>query len=255
MAEGTDTYLSIAVPRLPANGFEIIQQTASSSTDIMTLTAASSGTGDFIVCQNSTGTECFVINSAGRLTLTQTNSGTSALEGIGLTVTDSSTYSTGYGSALYLHVTQSGAKTGNANTSQFNAIALDLTISAAAPYITGAYFYFAQSGSPTLTTTPIYGIVIFMEEVGQASTMCALSLQKANTTVGSSIDAFIQMADQGSGVTTDAFYFSGTTNPTNFIHTQINSGFVTSGAVGGSQNLKLKCSMAGTTYYIPMNTA
>jgi hypothetical protein len=49
---------------VPLHGeFNIVQETA--TTDVMTITLASSGSGDFIVCENSAGTELFVVNSAG----------------------------------------------------------------------------------------------------------------------------------------------------------------------------------------------
>lgn len=61
MAEGSDTYNGLAVPLF--GDFEIKQRTA--ATDIMSLTGAASMTGDFIVCQNNSGTELFVVNSSG----------------------------------------------------------------------------------------------------------------------------------------------------------------------------------------------
>lgn len=65
MAEGTVTYNGLAVP---LNGeCEITQQTA--ATDIITITGAASQSGDFLVCQNSSGDELLVVNSAGLLTL------------------------------------------------------------------------------------------------------------------------------------------------------------------------------------------
>ena len=64
MAEGTGSYLGMAVPLRGES--EITQVTA--ATDILTLTGATSQTGDFLVCQNSTGTENLVISSSGLIT-------------------------------------------------------------------------------------------------------------------------------------------------------------------------------------------
>jgi hypothetical protein len=47
--------------------FEAINRTA--ATDHMTLTAAASATGDHIVCQNSSGTEEFVVAAGGGVTI------------------------------------------------------------------------------------------------------------------------------------------------------------------------------------------
>jgi hypothetical protein len=65
MAEGTKTYNGLAVPLFGES--EIQQQTL--ATDILTLTGASSQTGDFIVCQNSSGTENFVVDKDGDVSL------------------------------------------------------------------------------------------------------------------------------------------------------------------------------------------
>lgn len=67
MAEGTNTFQGHGVPLTPATGFEIKQQTASTAVDIATLTAASSGTGDFLVLQTSGGTERFVVEDGGNI--------------------------------------------------------------------------------------------------------------------------------------------------------------------------------------------
>ena len=64
MSEGSDTYKGLAVP---LNGnFEIQGITA---LDIMTLTNAASTSGDFIVCQSQNGTEVFVVEDAGNVTV------------------------------------------------------------------------------------------------------------------------------------------------------------------------------------------
>jgi hypothetical protein len=64
MAEGTDTYKGLAVPLF--GDFEIRGRTA--ATDIMTITAASGASGDFIVCQTVGGGELFVVDNTGALT-------------------------------------------------------------------------------------------------------------------------------------------------------------------------------------------
>lgn len=56
--------MGLGVPILGES--EITQQTA--ATDILTLTGAASMTGDFLVMQNSTGTELFVVSSSGAIT-------------------------------------------------------------------------------------------------------------------------------------------------------------------------------------------
>lgn len=63
MAEGSDTYKGLAVPLF--GDFEIKQRTAAN--DIMSITGASGQSGDFIVCQQSDGTEVFAVDSGGQL--------------------------------------------------------------------------------------------------------------------------------------------------------------------------------------------
>ena len=64
MAEGKDTYNGLAVPLF--GDFEIKQRTA--ATDVMTITGATSQSGDFIVCQIAAGTEVFVVDVSGNVT-------------------------------------------------------------------------------------------------------------------------------------------------------------------------------------------
>lgn len=64
MAEGTKTYKGLAVPLYGES--EIKQNVA--ATDILTLTAVTGASGDFLVCQTAGGGEVFVIGAAGELT-------------------------------------------------------------------------------------------------------------------------------------------------------------------------------------------
>jgi len=62
MAEGNENYKGLAVPLYGES--EIVQQTA--ATDIITLTATSGATGDFLVAQTAGGGEVFVIEASGK---------------------------------------------------------------------------------------------------------------------------------------------------------------------------------------------
>jgi len=63
MAEGSDSWKGLGVPLF--GDFESVQRTA--ATDHVTLTGASGQTGDFLVCQNSSGTEQLVVTAGGSL--------------------------------------------------------------------------------------------------------------------------------------------------------------------------------------------
>ena len=65
MAEGIRTWDGAAVPLLGES--EIKQQDAAA--DILTVTGATSMTGDFVVLQTVSGSEVFVIGSAGQLSI------------------------------------------------------------------------------------------------------------------------------------------------------------------------------------------
>jgi len=64
MAEGNKTFEGLAVPLYGES--EVQAQTAAN--DILTLTGASGHSGDFLVCQNSSGSELAVIDISGNVT-------------------------------------------------------------------------------------------------------------------------------------------------------------------------------------------
>lgn len=76
MPEGTRSYKGLAVPLYGES--EIQQETA--ATDILTITGASGMSGDFLVLQDSSGTEVVQIRSDGRLRLNTTSSSQNTLD-------------------------------------------------------------------------------------------------------------------------------------------------------------------------------
>jgi hypothetical protein len=98
MAEGNKTYDGLAVPLFGES--EIQAQTA--ATDILTITGAASHTGDYLVLQDSTGTELLYIDSNGVI---QKSLSSTALNG------------------LVVNVSSTGAIAAGANVS--NAILVD----------------------------------------------------------------------------------------------------------------------------------
>lgn len=65
MAEGNSTFMGLAMPLFGES--ELTQTTTSK--DIVTITGVASQTGDFLVCQNSSGTETHVIDVDGNATI------------------------------------------------------------------------------------------------------------------------------------------------------------------------------------------
>ena len=98
MAEGALTYEGLAVPLYGES--EIQQQTA--ATDILTLTGATSISGDFLVMQTVTGTERFVVEDGGNIVMAQ-----SAAADIGLKITR---YSTPTAAAIAVYTAGGGLK-------------------------------------------------------------------------------------------------------------------------------------------------
>lgn len=81
MAKGINTYKGLAVPL--SGNFEITAKSAALE-DVMTLTHAASGTGDYIVCQTANGSEVWVVEDGGKVTV---GGGGATITSGGLTVT------------------------------------------------------------------------------------------------------------------------------------------------------------------------
>ena len=102
MAEGTSTFEGLSLPRL--GEYEQVQQAL--ATDMATLTGAASMTGDFLVCQDSDGTEVFAVSSSGKITsavgVTYTLSSTTVTQAVNVTVTSTGAFAAGAKNAAYM---------------------------------------------------------------------------------------------------------------------------------------------------------
>lgn len=84
MATGNKTWKGLAVP---LNGESNIIQIAAAD-DVLTITGASGQTGDFLVCENSSGTEKFYVDASGNIVTAGTLTATGNIVTAGaLTVT------------------------------------------------------------------------------------------------------------------------------------------------------------------------
>ena len=80
MAEGTSTFEGLAAPLF--GEYEQTQQTIAN--DMVTLTGKASMSGDFVVCQNSSGTELFYVDKSGNsVAAADAQSATLTVTGIG----------------------------------------------------------------------------------------------------------------------------------------------------------------------------
>jgi hypothetical protein len=175
-----------------------------------------------------------------------------------LTITDSTTVTSGYSQGFYVNHTVSGAwSTGNA---QINSIAVDLTLTGTiACEAEGLYVYVGGSGA-TLTSANINGVNIYIADLGAApSSKQCLQLHMADGNTATGQNAFISMRIEGSsGAVTNMFQKAGTaTNPTNFLATNATDNMLAAGDyLGGTpaSAYGMKVLVGATTYYIPLIT-
>ena len=156
MTEGTTTYNGLGVPLYGES--EIKQQTA--ATDLVTLTGAASISGDFLVCQNSTGAELMVVNCRGGIdfaigSTTSTNYGISWTIGASGVVDALMKYTAGI----------TGATTSVFQVSSSNGPSYLLSIASSAGANTGAaqangFFEINKKFTTLSTASPIAAIKV-----------------------------------------------------------------------------------------------
>jgi len=183
-----------------------------------------------------------------------TIAGSAADDAFSLTVTDSSTFSSGYANMFHLVASNTGAKTGGSAVSQWNGLAADLTVGETAN-VNGGYIYIGKSGTPDLSSQAVTGWNVHLAEVGATDYLTNLWLQRETTTKGG-LDAFILMSLQGSGVAKTGIYFQGIALPDTFLTIQGSSrDMLTDSEYAGTTKKFLKVSLDGADYAIPLYSA
>jgi hypothetical protein len=252
MPTGTGLYDGLALPAYGEG--QMTQQTAAN--DIFTITGASSQTGDFFVLENSAGTEVFYVEVDGVTNITVADPSTDNC--LALTVTDSSTATSGYLQGYYVSLTTSGSYTGS---SQVNAIAIDMFLGGTIGNETaGIYIYMDNSGSVTVSSGNIWGLIINMEDLGAAPTHYGgIKVYRNVTNQGSTVDSFMYFYDSGTGVTDSLFIHQGSNQPEYFLKTLSaapSSGMDTAVVItSGDSTRALRVSMNSTIYFIPLHAA
>lgn len=178
-------------------------------------------------------------------------SGASALDGMKLNISDIGTPSSGINRGVYINYTQNGIKTGSA---EVNCFAIDLALQKAVINAYPIALYISSSGNPAINL--VSPISMYVDDLGTGiGNFSCLDLGVAITNAPSGRFCFARLVRQGAGaLLTDAFRLEA--GPcTNLFNFAVNTDPIAAGAVGGSQDKKIKCVVAGTTYYIPMNTA
>jgi len=254
------SYMGLAVPLYPdsaSDGIHIEAEGSAATYDILTITQSSAHTGDFLVLEDGDGsTEILVIEEDGVTNWAVSQPGADNV--LALTITDSTTVTSGYLQGYYTSLTTGGAYS-TANT-QINAFAVDLLLGGTvACEAEGMYVYVAKSGSPTLTSSNINGINVYIDDLGSSpSVRSAIQLHIADGNAGSTADGFIYCRiEGGSGAVTNLIEKGGTaTNPTYFLKTNATDGMINAGDVtsSGATAQSLVCLVGGAIRHIPLYT-
>ena len=174
MAEGTSTFEGLSLPRLG----EYEQEQQNPTLDMVTLTGSTGQTGDFMVAQDSDGTEVFVLSSSGNVTMRGYGlSSTIAISAVNVAVTSTGAFGQGANNAAYI-VTGSSKSALNACygytndegpaptafllTSGSSIPTYFLTFGATAPGVAAASdigFFDSAHKLTALATTTIFGII------------------------------------------------------------------------------------------------
>jgi len=137
-------------------------------------------------------------------------SGASADDAISITVTDSTTGSSGYARGLYINATASGTKT---SSGEHNSLGVDLTVTGDTPYAYIQSLYVTTSGNPTIGL--VSGISIYSDNIGTGvSSWHLLDLQTGNPTASaaSTREAYIRIRNHGTGTPTTIIYAQANNN-------------------------------------------
>jgi len=235
---------------------EVVKVTAvATATKTLTIVRAQGGTTAVAHGDNTLFHHCEIgavnINLDG---LTVTIAGSTALNAMSLTVTDTTTNASGYSRGLYIAATASGAKTGSG---EHNSLGIDLTVTGDTPYAYIASLYFCQSGNPTIGL--ISALSIYMDNIGTGVTYeHILDLQTGNPTASAATrEAFIRFRNHGTGTPTSILYLQANNNAkvaTNFIEQEGAWGVGPVAAAVDTSTAtwthKVRCLMGSTTFYL-----
>lgn len=161
----------------------------------------------------------------------------------------------GYGTAIYANLNVAGESTGGFASLQQNAFAADVTVNGTQTCgIGGIYIYMAE-GTATLTSAQVYaGYFDIGTDFGAVDYLSCITLDKHNTTKGTTVDAFILCQLQGSGTGTSLIQMQGPAKPTYFLNCSSGSiqGFfdATAGDGADTPSGRLAVRIGSTTHYL-----
>lgn len=195
--------------------------------------------------------------SANTLDMVSAVTGTSADNAMAITVTDSTTASSGYCRGFYVSVTSDGVKT---STAEINAAAFDVSIQAnVAGSVYNTSLYIEQSGDPTVGND-IAGLYMYLADKGAGATYSGryscldLNLDSTNKSTGG--NCFMRIYGHGGAAdNVMAILGNGATNLVDFDHDACSPISTQSTALSGvTTSHKIACLVGSTTVYIPVVT-
>jgi len=134
-------------------------------------------------------------------------------------------------------------------------LAADLTVGETAN-VNGGYIYIGKNGTPDLSAQTVTGWNVHLTEVGATDYQSNLWLQRETTAKGSSVDAFVLMSLQGSGVAKSALHFQGIALPDVFLTIPGSArDMLTDSEYAGTTKKWLKVNLDGADYAIPLYSA
>lgn len=254
MATGTKSFEGLGLPRL--GEYQQEQQTVAD--DMVTLTGGTSQTGDFFVCEDVDGTEKFYIEADGVTNLVITNTTDTMDNALSVHYTTSGTYASGYGQGMHVNLQVGGTSSGGFASQQHNAFGADVTVNGTHTCGIGGLYVYMCEGTATLTSAQVYGGYFDIgTDFGAVDYLSCITLDKHNTTKGTTVDAFINCQLQGSGTATSLINMQGSGKPTYFLttHATISGMIENSQAAAATAAYSLQVAIGGTKYRIPILTA
>ena len=208
---------------------------------------------------NEAGTQTLLVDDNGAFNLTVGYSGVATDQAIAVAYSPNGTVASGYGAGVYVSLAVSGTSTGAFSTTQQNAFATDISVNGVQTCGIGGIYVYIAEGTATLTSAQIYGGYFDIgTDFGTVDYLSCITLDKHNTTKGTTVDAFILCQLQGGGTGTSLIHMQGTDKPDYFLNMNdgTESGFLDNtarDAASSAHNLVVRVS--GTSFYVPLIAA
>ncbi len=193
------------------------------------------------------------------VTQTSTAGADNALD-VTLSITGTAVAS-GYGSGVHVGMSfgENFVSSGGFASLQQNAFAADVTVNGTHTGGVGGLYVYMAEGTATMTSAQVYGGYFDIgTDFGTVDYLSCITLDKHNTTVGTTVDAFILCQLQGSGTGTSLIHMNGPGKPAYFLNCDVTAeGFfdITAGQSGDTPAARLAVRTGGSTMYLYLFTA